>query len=150
MKIPNTEGIFDLIVPVDLEAKAGEILNVSSQWIASALAGEKGENSNKNNVFSWEGYKVRIVPMTIFGWTDENGEPVGTGKEWFVRNNSVIRQTKSLQMANLNGGQFGVKTWFDPNTDNHNIKTIGDYAFEFGRAASLGIWGSKGDKSQIN
>lgn len=150
MKIPNTEGIFDLIVPVDLEAKAGEILNVSSQWIASALAGEKGENSNKNNVFSWEGYKVRIVPMTIFGWTDENGEPVGTGKEWFVRNNSVIRQTKSLQMANLNGGQFGVKTWDDPNTDNYNIKTVGDYAFEFGRAASLGLWGSKGDNSQIN
>ena len=78
--------------------------------------------------------------MSIFGWTNEDGVSVGSTTNWFVRNTRFINQTKSLQMANLNGSGFGLKTWIDNNTDNANMKIIGDYAFEFSRVASLGIW----------
>jgi hypothetical protein len=89
------------------------------------------------------------LPMTIFGWTNDNGETIWNGTCWFLRNNSIIRQTRSLQMANLNGNGFGMKTWIDPNTDNMNIKTIWDYAFEFGKSASLWLYGSLWDSTTI-
>ena len=53
-------------------------------------------------------------------------------------------------MANLNGNGFGMKTWIDPNTDNMNIKTIGDYAFEFRKSASLWLYGSLWDNTTIS
>ena len=153
MKIPNVDGVYDLIIPTALEVTAGKILNVDARWIPTMYDGKSADangNSMKTNVFSWNGYKIRLVPMTIFGWTNENGEAVGTDTCWFLRNNSIIRQTRSLQMANLNGNGFGIKTWIDPNTDNMNIKTIWDYAFEFGKSASLWLWWSKWDNTTIS
>lgn len=152
MKIDNVDGVYDLIIPIELEAEAGRILNVTGDWIPYTFDGKtSGANGNTNttNVFSWRGYKVRVIPMSIFGWTNEDGTAVGTTTNWFVRNTRFIRETKSLQMANLNGSGFGLKTWIDNNTDNANMKIIGDYAFEFSRVASLGLWGSKGDNTTI-
>lgn len=150
MKIPNIDGIYDLIIPTELEVTAGKILNVDARRIATEYSGKQGENPRQTNVFSWNGYKIRLLPMTIFGWTNDNWDTIGSGTCWFLRNNSVIRQTRSLQMANLNGNGFGMKTWIDPNTDNMNIKTIWDYAFEFGKSASLWLYGSKWDNTTIS
>lgn len=150
MKIPNIDGIYDLIIPTELEVTAGRILNVDARRIATEYSGTQGENPRQTNVFSWNGYKIRLLPMTIFGWTNDNWDTIGSGTCWFLRNNSVIRQTRSLQMANLNGNGFGMKTWIDPNTDNMNIKTIWDYAFEFGKSASLWLYGSKWDNTTIS
>ena len=149
MKVPNIDGVFDLIIPTELEVTAGKILNVDSRWIPTEYSG-KGDNSKQTNVFSWNWYKIRLIPMTIFGWTNENGEQIGSSTCWFLRNNSIIRQTRSLQMANLNGNGFGMKIWIDPNTDNMNIKTIWDYAFEFGKSASLWLYWSKWDWTTIS
>ena len=149
MKIDNIDGIYDLIIPLELEATAGSILNVSGEWTPYAFSG-KGENSAQTNIFSWNGYKIRVIPMSVFGWTNEDGVSVGNTTNWFLRNTRFIKQTKSLQIANLNGSGFGLKTWIDPNTDNANMKIIGDYAFEFSRVASLGLWGSKWDGTTIS
>lgn len=152
MKIDNMDGVYDLIIPIELEAEAGRILNVTGDWIPYTFNGKSSDangNSAQTNVFSWRGYKVRVIPMSIFGWTNEDGTSVGTTTNWFLRNTRFIRETKSLQMANLNGSGFGLKTWIDNNTDNANMKIIGDYAFEFSRVASLGLWGSKGDNTTI-
>lgn len=148
MKIDNMDGIYDLIIPLELEAEAGKILNVTTEFLPYAFSG-KDNNSAQTNIFSWRGYKVRVIPMSIFGWTNEDGNSVGNTTNWFVRNTRFIRETKSLQMANLNGSGFGLKTWVDPNTDNANMKIIGDYAFEFSRVASLWLWWSKWDNTQI-
>ena len=152
MKVDNLDGVYDLIVPIELEAEAGKVLNVDSRWIPYEFNGKSADangNSAQRNVFSWRGYKVRVIPMSIFGWTNEDGVSVGNTTNWFVRNTRFINQTKSLQMANLNGSGFGLKTWIDNNTDNANMKIIGDYAFEFSRVASLGLWGSKWDGTTI-
>ena len=152
MKIDNVDGVYDLIIPIELEATAGRILNVTGDWIPYTFNGKSSDangNSAQTNVFSWRGYKVRVIPMSIFGWTNEDGSAVGTTTNWFLRNTRFIRETKSLQMANLNGSGFGLKTWIDNNTDNANMKIIGDYAFEFSRVASLGLWGSKGDNTTV-
>ena len=152
MKIDNIDGVYDLIVPIELEAEAGRILNVNTEWIPYAFNGKSADangNSAQTNIFSWKGYKVRIIPISIFGWTNDDGVSVWNTTNWFVRNTRFIKQTKSLQMANLSGSGFGLKTRIDPNTDNANMKIIGDYAFEFSRVASLGIWGSKGDNTTI-
>ncbi len=153
MKVDNLDGVYDLIVPIELEAEAGRILNVTTEWVPYAFDGKRSDasgNSARTNVFSWKWYKVRIIPVSIFGWTNEDGVAVGSTTNWFVRNSRFIRETRSLQMANLNGSGFGLKTWIDNNTDNANMKIIGDYAFEFSRVASLGLWGSKWDNTTIS
>ena len=153
MKIPNIDWVYDLIIPTELEVTAGKILNVDARWIPTMYnwkSADANGNSMQTNVFSWNGYKIRLLPMTIFGWTNDNGETIWNGTCWFLRNNSIIRQTRSLQMANLNGNGFGMKTWIDPNTDNMNIKTIWDYAFEFGKSASLWLYGSLWDNTTIS
>lgn len=153
MKIPNIDWVYDLIIPTELEVTAGKILNVDARWIPTMYnwkSADANGNSMQTNVFSWNGYKIRLIPMTIFGWTNDNGETIWNGTCWFLRNNSIIRQTRSLQMANLNGNGFGMKTWIDPNTDNMNIKTIWDYAFEFGKSASLWLYGSLWDNTTIS
>lgn len=152
MKIDNIDGVFDLIVPIELEATAGRILNVTTEWLPYMFDGKRSDgqgNSSRTNVFSWKWYKVRIIPISIFGWTNDDGVSVGSTTNWFVRNTRFLKQTRSLQMANLNNSGFGLKTWIDPNTDNANMKIIGDYAFEFSRVASLGLWGSKWDNTTI-
>lgn len=123
MKVDNLDGVYDLIIPIELEADAGAILNVDPRWIPTDYSG-KLNNANQTNIFSWRGYKVRVIPISIFGWTNEDGVAVGSTTNWFVRNTRFINQTKSLQMANLNGSGFGLKTWIDNNTDNANMKII--------------------------
>jgi hypothetical protein len=71
MKIDNIDGVYDLIIPIELEADAGAILNVDSRWIPTDYSG-KGNNANQTNVFSWRGYKIRVIPVSIFGWTNED------------------------------------------------------------------------------
>jgi hypothetical protein len=54
-------------------------LNVDARWIPTMYDGKSADangNSMKTNVFSWNGYKIRILPMTIFGWTNDNGETI--------------------------------------------------------------------------
>ena len=75
MKIPNIDGVFDLIIPTELEVTAGRILNVDARWIPTDYSGQ-GTNSKQTNIFSWNGYKIRLIPMTIFGWTNDNGETI--------------------------------------------------------------------------
>lgn len=57
MKIDNIDGVFDLIVPIELEATAGRILNVTTEWLPYMFDGKRSDgqgNSARTNVFSWK------------------------------------------------------------------------------------------------
>lgn len=57
MKIDNIDGVYDLIVPIELEAEAGKILNVDARWVPYQFNGKSADangNSAQTNVFSWK------------------------------------------------------------------------------------------------
>jgi len=57
MKVDNYDGVYDLIVPIELEAEAGRILNVTTEWLPYAFDGKSADangNSATTNVFSWK------------------------------------------------------------------------------------------------
>lgn len=93
-----------------------------------------GNNSAKENTFSFRNNLVQVVPLDLLGDTDSNGVAIGTDNMWFVANPMAVRKMKALRCANLYAPR--IKNYENDETDemNTSIRAIvgaGHYDAEF-------------------
>lgn len=99
-----------------------------------------GNNSAKENVFSFRNNLVKIVVLDLLWDVDANGNTIGSDNIWFLANPTLIKKMKSLRCATLYSPR--IKTWENDETDelNTSIRAIVG-AWHFDLEFWL-IWGS--------
>lgn len=74
-----------------------------------------GNNSAKENTFSFRNNLVQIVPLDLLWDMDADGNVIWTDNMWFVANPMAIRKMKALRCANLYAPR--IKTYENDETD---------------------------------
>lgn len=93
-----------------------------------------GNNSAKENTFSFRNNLVQVVAVDLFGDTDADGNTIGTDNNWFLANPMAVKKMKALRCANLYSPR--IKNFENDETDeiNTSIRAIvgaGHYDAEF-------------------
>lgn len=101
-----------------------------------------GNNSAKENTFSFRNNLVQVVVIDLLGDVDADGNTIGTDEMFFVANPTAVRKMKALRCANLY--EPLVKKWMNDETDeiNTSIRAIvgaGHFDAEFAIVGSTGI-----------
>lgn len=108
-----TSGVYDLIVPVELEGKAiKEVLSANNWFSPYNYSGTEATNNNFVNLFvSADWFKVNLVVLETLNQPDENWVTIGGDKQWFVLN----REWASLRKAfrKLKMWDVSVKMYYD-------------------------------------
>lgn len=94
VKQPRVEG-YTLLVSPDGEENARSILNDGSKFAAD------GNNSEKRNVFMFEGFRVKLEILEEVGNYDRNGVQIGTAVMWFVLNKPALVEAKAAKLIRL-------------------------------------------------
>ena len=91
---PRTEG-YTLFVSPDKEMAARELLNNNSKFAAT------GSNSAAENVFMFEGSRVKLEIMEKLGSYDKEGTKIGSDTMRFLVNKPGLKQSESLKFIRL-------------------------------------------------
>jgi len=94
VKQPRTEWYTLLVSPAG-EENAREILNNGSRFASD------GNNSSKENIFSFEGFRVKLEILEKLGDYDRSGTQIGTDAMWFVLNKPALVEAKAAKMIRL-------------------------------------------------
>lgn len=112
-KITKPEGgIYDLIIPVELEVNVGTILNTAGT--SAGIYAGTGSNAALLNTFYFQWNKVRFRSNSWFGYDSYEKGAIGSATNWFVVNSSAMRDQRALRMIVLNAGE--AEMWYDPDT----------------------------------
>jgi hypothetical protein len=84
-----------LCVAAEGEENAREILNNGSKFAAT------GTNANVENIFMYEGFRVKLEILEKLGDYDRNGTQIGTAVMWFVLNRPSLVEAKAAKMLRL-------------------------------------------------
>lgn len=91
---PRTAWYTLLVSPAG-EENAREILNNGSKFSAT------GTNSNVENIFMFEGFRVKLDILEKLGDYDKDGNQIGTDAMWFVVNKPALVESKAMKMIRL-------------------------------------------------
>ena len=91
---PRSEGYTWFVSP-DQEVLAREILNNGSKFSAS------GTNSAVENVFMFEGSKVKLEILDKLWDTDRDGNVIGNTANWYLVNMPALREAEALKCIRL-------------------------------------------------
>lgn len=86
---------YELLVPRELETTAREVLNNGSKFAAD------GNNSSKENVFMFEGSRVKIVVVPQFNFMTKSGSSIGSKTAWFLYNKEVALESHAARYIEL-------------------------------------------------
>ncbi len=132
---PRTEG-YTLFVSPDGEMAAREILNNGSKF------GATGNNSSLENVFMFEGSRVKLEVMERLGSYDRNGALIGTTTMWFLVNKPALKMSEALKCIRLYSPI--VKQYMNDETDQsivdiRNGFAVDHYGAEYFIVGSTGV-----------
>lgn len=101
-----------------------------------------GNNSAKENVFSFRNNTIKVEVLDLLGDTDSEWNAIGTNEMFFVVNTEMVQKLQALRCANLYAPR--IKTWENDETDemNTSIRAIvwaDHFDFEFAAVWSTGI-----------
>ena len=118
---------YELLVPKELETTARETLNNGSNFAAD------GSNSSKENVFVFEGSRVKLVVLPTLGGLDKRGNQIGTGTMWFVYNREGAMQAQAARYIELYPAE--IEVYKNDDNKNHYISvdmscTVDHYGLE--------------------
>lgn len=133
--------VWDLIVSTALYPTVWEILNIANNGRAVEMASD-GSNSQKRNVFYFDGNKVALHELELLGDIDKNGNAIGTENMWFLRNPLYCQKTRCFKMIKLYNPL--VKNYNNDDTDAQVVDIRIGYAVDH-YGAECGVFGSKGD-----
>lgn len=108
VKQPRMEG-YTLFVAPEGELNARTILNNGSKFAAT------GSNASAENVFMFEGSRVKLEIIDGLGDPDADGAAIGASTNWFLVNMPVLRQMKALKCIRLYSPI--IKTYINNETD---------------------------------
>ncbi len=91
----DTATEYELQVPRELETTAREVLNNGSKWSGW------GSNSNEENVFTFEGSKIRLVILDTIGSFDKSGNLIGTATQWQIMNKQGALEAQANRFIEL-------------------------------------------------
>jgi len=91
---PRTEG-YTLFVSPDKELEAKVILNNGSSLAGTA------NNSALENVFTFDGSRVKLEVMDHLAQYDRAGDLIGTTAMWFLVNMPMLKQTEAFKAIKL-------------------------------------------------
>lgn len=95
---------YELQVPRELETIAREVLNNGSKWSGA------NSNSNEENVFTFEGSKLRIVILDTIGSLDKSGNLIGTTTQWQIMNKEGAIRAAAARFIELYPAEIDVYT----------------------------------------
>ena len=98
----KTPEVFDLMVPRALETAARKILNSNGDQ-AGVYAGT-ASNANLLNVFSFQGSKVRLTVLEMYGERAMDGTVIGgttASSAWFLLNKEYAMKYKAFRVFRL-------------------------------------------------
>jgi hypothetical protein len=91
---PRAEG-YTLFVSPAKEMIAREALNNGSKFAAT------GSNASAENVFMFEGSKVKLEVIDKLGDTDRDGVAIGADTNWFLVNMPALKEAEALKCIRL-------------------------------------------------
>ena len=100
-----------------------------------------GNNSAKENIFSFRNNLVQVIVIDLLGDVDADGNTIGSNDMWFLTNPTAIKKMEAIRCAELYTPR--VKTWENDETDeiNTSIRAIvgaNHYDAEFAIVGSTG------------
>jgi len=104
---------YELQVPRELETIAREVLNNGSKWSGW------GTNSNEENVFTFEGSKLRIVILDTIGSLDKSGNLIGTTTQWQIMNKEGAIRAAAARFIELYAAE--IEVYKNDSNKNHFI-----------------------------
>lgn len=128
---PRTEG-YTLYVSADNEMAAREILNNGSKFAAS------GANSAVENVFMFEGSRVKLEIMEKLGSYDKDGNMIWTKDMWFVVNKPALKMAEALKFIRLYSPI--VKQYMNNETDQSIVDIRNGFAADHYGAEYFIVW----------
>ena len=131
---PRTEG-YTLKVSADNEMAAREILNNGSKF------GATGFNAAVENVFMFEGSRVKLEIMEKLGSYDKNGNMIWTKDMWFLVNKPALKMAEALKFIRLYSPI--VKQYMNNETDQSIVDIRNGFAVDH-YGAEYFIVGSEG------
>lgn len=131
---PRTVG-YTLFVSPDKEMEALELLNNHSKFSGA------GTNSAEENVFMFEGSRVKLEVMEKLGSYDRDGVMIGKTDQWFLVNMPALKQSEALKFIRLYSPL--VKQYINNETDQSIIDIRNAFAVDH-YGAEYFIVGSNG------
>lgn len=118
---------YELLVPRALETTARETLNNGSKFAAD------GSNSNKENVFMFEGSRVKLVVLDTIGGYDKRGNMIGTETMWALYNKEGAMKAQAARYIELYPAE--IEVYKNDDNKNHYISidmscTVDHYGLE--------------------
>lgn len=124
IEIPD---VYELHVPRALGTTAREVLNNGSRFAPD------GSNSSKENVFNFEGSKIKIVEDSTLGSFDKDGNVIGTQTMWFIYNKEGAMNASAARYIELYPAE--IEVYKNDDNKNHYISvdmscTVDHYGLE--------------------
>jgi len=128
---PRVAG-YTLKVSAAGELNAREILNDGSNFSAT------GTNANVENLFMFEGSKVKLEIMEKLGDYDQNGDLIGTDVMWFLVNTPALKEAEALKFIRLYSPI--VKQYMNDDTDQSIVDIRNGFAADHYGAEYFVVW----------
>lgn len=128
-KVTTNKTPFVLVCPVEQEGAWGEVLNNYKEYSG------QGENANQANYFLFEGFKVMVKALEIFGDYDADGLEIGNSIASYVTNPTYLAKSKAFRKYSI--GDSGVQV-FEENDPKSMVTIVRDkfgadhYGAEYG------------------